>query len=126
MRTEEAHQVSRGRVADRMQVRLGREQTGECRADCVYRNGLVSRSRTTNAVPPRRPRSKGHDSTLPPPGPRLGKVQVRVASVAREQGLVAPLVDDAAALEHDDPVGVADRGEPVRDDERRAPAASAG
>ena len=36
------------------------------------------------------------------------------------QLVVRALLDDPAVLEHDDQVGVADRREPVRDDERRA------
>ena len=38
----------------------------------------------------------------------------------REQLVVPADLDDAAALEHDDRVGAPDRGQPVRDDERRA------
>ena len=36
-----------------------------------------------------------------------------------EQLVVRALLDDLAVLQHDDQVGVADRGQPVRDDERR-------
>ena len=39
---------------------------------------------------------------------------------ARHQLVVRPLLDDAAVLEDDDQVGVADRREPVRDHEGRA------
>src|SRR5581483_3766968 len=44
-------------------------------------------------------------------------VQPRVAPAEREQVVVLALLDDPAVLEHDDAVGVADRREPVRDDE---------
>ena len=47
-------------------------------------------------------------------------VQPRVAAAERQQLIVAALLRDAPVLEHDDAVGVADRREPVRDDERRA------
>src|SRR5688572_12298793 len=40
---------------------------------------------------------------------------------AFEERVVAALLDDASALEHDDAIGLADRREPVGDDERRAP-----
>ena len=36
-----------------------------------------------------------------------------------QQVVVLALLDDAAVLGHDDAVGVADRRQPVRDDERR-------
>ena len=41
---------------------------------------------------------------------------------AREQVGVRALLDDASAVEHDDAVAVLDRRQPVRDDDRRAPA----
>ena len=40
-------------------------------------------------------------------------------SSLRQQRLVLALLDDPAAVQDDDPVGVGDRAEPVRDDERR-------
>jgi len=48
-------------------------------------------------------------------GPRA--VELRVAPAAREQLVVASLLDDAAVLEHDDDVRAPDRREAVRDDE---------
>ena len=55
----------------------------------------------------------------------LDPVQPRIDAAAREQLGVRALLDDAAVVEHDDAVGVLDRRQPVRDDDRRAAAASA-
>src|SRR5690606_34581968 len=52
----------------------------------------------------------------------LGPVQLLVAAVRGQQFLVAALFDDAPLLDHQDPVGGADGGEPVRDDDGGAPA----
>ena len=42
-------------------------------------------------------------------------------AACREQGLVCPLLDDAAAVEHDEPVHAADCRQPMRDGDDRAP-----
>ena len=58
------------------------------------------------------------------PGSGLGRVhgpvavERRVEPALREQLVVRALLDDPAVLEDDDQVGVADRREAVRDDER--------
>ena len=54
-----------------------------------------------------------------PPG--VAGDERRVAAAAREQLVVRAELDDAAAVEHDDLVGVADGREPVRDRDRRPP-----
>ena len=46
-------------------------------------------------------------------------VQARVQPAAGEELVVRALLDHLSVLEHDDEVGVADRRQPVRDDERR-------
>ncbi len=46
-------------------------------------------------------------------------VQARVQPPAGEELVVRALLDHLSVLEHDDEVGVADRRQPVRDDERR-------
>lgn len=46
---------------------------------------------------------------------------IRVQPAHRDQLLVPPTLDDAALVEHEDAVGVADGGETVRDDEGGAP-----
>ena len=51
---------------------------------------------------------------------RTGVVQVEVEALPREQLLVRALLDDAAVVHHEDGVGVADGGQPVRDHEARA------
>src|SRR5512143_1971987 len=50
-------------------------------------------------------------------------VQAGVLPAPLQELLVAPHLDDAAAGEDHDAIRVADGGEPVRDDERRARAA---
>src|SRR5689334_17874463 len=50
-------------------------------------------------------------------------VEAGVLSAPREQLLVAPLLGDAPTAQHRDPIGAADGGEAVRDDEGRALAA---
>ncbi len=50
-------------------------------------------------------------------------VQHAVAAAERHELLVRSSLDDFAVLEHEDLVGAADRGQPVRDDERRPPLA---
>ena len=47
-------------------------------------------------------------------------MQRRVMPAARDQLAMRALLDDAARVEHDDAVGVFDRRQPVRDDQRRA------
>src|ERR1044071_10176360 len=54
-------------------------------------------------------------------GGRPVAVQREVAALAGEQRVVRPLLYDAAVLEDDDQIGVADGGEAVRDDEGRPP-----
>src|SRR5437764_10665410 len=49
-------------------------------------------------------------------------VELLVPTVSREQFLVRATFDYAAAFQHKNLVGAADRGETVRDDEGRAPA----
>ena len=51
----------------------------------------------------------------------LRLIQVVVGALGGHQGVVVALFDDAALAHHQDGVGVADRGEPVRDHERRPP-----
>jgi len=46
-------------------------------------------------------------------------VQGRVESAARQQRRRRSLLQDAAVAQHDDPVGVAQGGEPMRDHEAR-------
>ncbi len=51
----------------------------------------------------------------------MGAVELLVAAIGGEQlGMGAPL-DDAAVLEHEQQVSGADRGQPVRDHDRRTP-----
>ncbi len=52
--------------------------------------------------------------------PRLRPPQPGVASVAGQQIFVRPLLDHASVIEHQDEIGVADRGETVGDDQVRA------
>src|SRR5208282_5566316 len=52
----------------------------------------------------------------------LARVEVPVAAARRQQFLVPAAFDDAPALDYENLVGAADGGEPVRDDERGAPA----
>ena len=47
----------------------------------------------------------------------LGVVQVGVEAALCQEFLVVPLFDDVALLHHEDEVRIADRGEPVGDDE---------
>src|SRR5579862_3216074 len=70
----------------------------------------VSRSRLTSRL------------YLAPSGGILGPVAVEpgVEAVRRQQLLVRSLFDDQAVLENDDQVGLANRRQPVRDDECRA------
>src|SRR5581483_10167777 len=56
------------------------------------------------------------------PGEGLQALERRVAPVPREELAARALLDDAAALDDEDPVRRAHRREPVRDRERRAPA----
>ena len=51
--------------------------------------------------------------------PRPSRRTAPCKTAASHQLGVRPLLDHAPVLEHDDQVGVADRREPVRDDERR-------
>ena len=60
------------------------------------------------------------------PARELRVVEPGVGAVGREQLVVGALLDDRAVLHHQDQVGVADRGEPVGDDERRAVGAQRG
>src|SRR6185436_2121026 len=57
--------------------------------------------------------------------PVLLVVELTVAPVVVEQFLVGAVLDDLAVLEHENLIGAADRGEAMRDDERR-PAPSQG
>ena len=50
----------------------------------------------------------------------LGAVQIGVEAPGAQQLIVATLFDDAAFVDHDDPVGGDDRRQSVRDDQRRA------
>ena len=50
----------------------------------------------------------------------LRVIQRGIAAALRKQLLVRSLLDDVAVLEDEDQIGVLDRGEAVRDDERRA------
>ena len=50
----------------------------------------------------------------------LGAVQVGVAPTERQQLSVRARLHDATAVDHQDLVGAADGGQPVRDDQRRA------
>jgi hypothetical protein len=43
-----------------------------------------------------------------------------VGALCGQQLVVRALLDDPAAVHHEDQVGVADRGEPVRDDDSAA------
>ena len=52
-------------------------------------------------------------------------VELAVAAVQRQQRLVRAALDDLAAFEDEDLIGAANRGQPVRDDERRAARAGA-
>src|SRR5215212_10771521 len=61
--------------------------------------------------------------TLSRSGGGLGSpvaIQARIGAVRVEQLLVRAGLGDPAVVEHDDAAGAADRGEPVRDHERRA------
>src|SRR5437773_99127 len=49
--------------------------------------------------------------------PCLHAVERGVAATAADQFVVVAVLDDAAALDGDDAVGLAHRGEPVRDDD---------
>ena len=51
---------------------------------------------------------------------KLQRVQLRVAALPGDQVGVAADFDDAAAFQHDNPIGAFDGGEPVRDDQRGA------
>src|SRR5438552_363455 len=53
--------------------------------------------------------------------PILTRVEIRVASAASEQLLVASALYDPAVLDDEDRVGAANGGQPMRDDEGRAP-----
>ena len=53
-------------------------------------------------------------------GDQLVLDEPAVGPAPRHQLVVAALLDDARALDHDDAVGVADRAQAVRDDDRRA------
>jgi hypothetical protein len=48
-------------------------------------------------------------------------VQAVIEAAAREQFFMRALLDDAPVLQHDDAIGVAHRGEAMRDDEPGAP-----
>jgi hypothetical protein len=50
----------------------------------------------------------------------LKVVQPSIETAAAEQLVVGTGLDDPAFTEHDDPIGMADRGQPVSDDEYRA------
>src|SRR4051794_21165976 len=52
--------------------------------------------------------------------PELGVVEPLVGAVGGQQFGVRALLDDAALFHDEDQVGVADRRQPVRDDEARA------
>ena len=78
-----------------------------------------SRPGTTRRAERRVPRSyaalaQGRRGSTSQPSRRRATCRAR----AREQLVVRALLDDLAVLEHDDQVGVADRREAVRDDER--------
>ena len=53
-------------------------------------------------------------------------VELPVTAARIEQFFMRAALDDSAVLEHDDPAGVADRREPVRDHQRGAPRRPAG
>ena len=55
------------------------------------------------------------------PPRRTARVEPRVEAAAREQLVVGAALDDPAVLDGEDHVGAEDRGEPVRDRDRRAP-----
>src|SRR6266545_7057334 len=80
----------------------------------------------TSLVPPSRPPERGQ-----PPAPIVGvlpressdgggpvAVERRVEAATLEQLVVRSLLDDPSVLEDDDQVGVADRRQAMRDDER--------
>ena len=73
------------------------------------------RSRKSSSGSSRSARSSGAAELGRVRGPVA--VERRVEAAPREQLLVRALLDDAAVLEHDDQVRIADRREPVRDDE---------
>src|SRR5262245_58180184 len=54
-------------------------------------------------------------------GPELEPGEMRVTAVSHQKFLVAALLRDPAGLEDDDPIGQANRGQAMRDDERGAP-----
>ena len=56
----------------------------------------------------------------------LGGVEPGVGAVGGQQLVVGALLDDVAGLHHQDQVGVADRRQPVRDDEARPAGAQRG
>ena len=81
---------------------------------------LVDACGVATAAAPR-PAAAAADSAPASVLEQLHLVEPRVGAVRpREQLVVAADLDDAAALEHDDRIGAADRREPVRDDERGA------
>src|SRR4051794_436385 len=53
--------------------------------------------------------------------PRLHAMQRGIASAAADQFVVVAVLDDAAALDGDNAVGLAHRGETMRDDDDGAP-----
>src|SRR5581483_4111189 len=48
-------------------------------------------------------------------------MEVRIAPVRADQFVVRAVLDDAAVLDGDDPIGASNRGEPVSDNEDRPP-----
>src|SRR5688572_24643603 len=58
-------------------------------------------------------------SLMPPPRAQLGRDDLLVRRGVGEQLLVRAAVDDDAVLEHEDHVGVADRGDALGDDQHR-------
>ena len=53
--------------------------------------------------------------------PRLEPMELGIAAAQPHQVFVRSVFDQAAAIDRDDAVGPADRGQPVGDDEHRAP-----
>src|SRR5579864_8547220 len=56
--------------------------------------------------------------------PRLQHMEVRVASVRADQFVVRTVLDDTPMLDGNDAIGPPNRGEPVSDNENRAPFAN--
>src|SRR5262245_61314907 len=80
-----------------------RSERKRCRAPGGGSGGARSGSATVGL--PERRRLRVEELAVPPP--------------PRHEDVVRALLDQVAVLEHDDAVGVADRGEAVRDEQRR-------